>query len=219
MAARLLLVGLGNPGDRYAANRHNIGFRAIDAIARMHAFAPFRSRFQGEMAAGRLDDHELLAFKPMTFMNESGRAVGAAARFFKIPVEDIIVFHDEIDLAAGKMRVKRGGGAAGHNGLRSIDAHLGSDYRRVRLGLGHPGGKERVVGHVLADFAEADVSWLEPLLEAVARHLPLLLAGDEGQYMSKVALALQPPKTKPPNAKAEAAGSPTETAADKRRGV
>ena len=214
MVARLLLVGLGNPGDRYAANRHNIGFRALDAIARMHALAPFRSRFQGEMAAGRLDDRDVLAFKPMTFMNDSGRPVAAAARFFKIPVEEIIVFHDEIDLAAGKVRVKRGGGAAGHNGLRSIDAHLGPDYRRVRLGIGHPGGKERVVGHVLADFTDADAGWLEPLLAACARHVPLLLAGDEGQYMSKVALAL-----KPPTAKAEVAGSPTEPAADKRRGV
>ncbi|HOT83001.1 MAG TPA: aminoacyl-tRNA hydrolase, partial [Candidatus Defluviicoccus seviourii] len=177
MVARLLLVGLGNPGDRYAANRHNIGFRAIDAIARMHAFAPFRSRFQGEMAAGRLDDREILALKPMTFMNDSGRPVAAAARFFKIPVTDIVVFHDEIDLVAGKMRVKRGGGAAGHNGLRSIDAHLGPEYRRVRLGVGHPGGRERVVGHVLADFSAADADWLEPLLAACARHLPLLLAG------------------------------------------
>lgn len=219
MVDRLLLVGLGNPGDRYAANRHNIGFRAIDAIARVHSFAPFRSRFQGELAAGRLDERELLAFKPMTFMNDSGRPVAAAARFFKIPVEDIIVFHDEIDLAAGKVRVKRGGGAAGHNGLRSIDAHLGPDYRRVRLGIGHPGAKERVVGHVLADFAEADGSWLEPLLDAVARHVGLLLAGNEGEYMSKVALALQPATARPANAKTEAAGSPSEAAADKRRGL
>ena len=214
MVARLLLVGLGNPGDRYAANRHNIGFRAIDAIARMYAFAPFRSRFQGEIAAGRLDDRDVLAFKPMTFMNDSGRPVAAAARFFKIPVEALIVFHDEIDLAAGKMRVKRGGGAAGHNGLRSIDAHLGADYRRVRLGIGHPGGKERVLGHVLADFTEADAGWLEPLLAACAQHVPLLLAGDEGQYMSKVALALQPPK-----APAGGARGPSEAVADKRRGV
>ena len=214
MVARLLLVGLGNPGDRYAANRHNIGFRAIDAIARLYAFAPFRSRFQGEMAAGRLDDREILAFKPMTFMNDSGRPVAAAARFFKIPVADIIVFHDEIDLVAGKMRVKRGGGAAGHNGLRSIDAHLGPEYRRVRLGIGHPGGKEGVVGHVLADFSAADADWLEPLLAACARHLPLLLAGDEGQYMSKVALSLQPPK-----AQAGGAASESEAVTDKRRGV
>lgn len=214
MAARLLLVGLGNPGGRYAANRHNIGFRAIDEIARMHAFAPFRSRFQGELATGRLDDREILALKPMTFMNDSGRPVAAAARFFKIPVTDIVVFHDEIDLVAGKMRIKRGGGAAGHNGLRSIDAHLGPEYRRVRLGIGHPGGKERVVGHVLADFTAADAGWLEPLLAACARYLPLLLAGDEGQYMSKVALAQQPPK-----AQASGCASESEAAADKRRGV
>lgn len=196
MVARLLLVGLGNPGDRYALNRHNIGFRAVEAIARRYGFSPFRSRFHGEIADGRVGGRDLLALKPMTFMNDSGRAVGAAARFFKIPVEDIIVFHDEIDLAAGKMRVKRGGGAAGHNGLRSIDAHLGPDYRRVRLGVGHPGGRQRVIGHVLADFSAADAVWLEPLLDAVARHVGLLLAGDEGQYMSKVALAVQPPQAK-----------------------
>jgi PTH1 family peptidyl-tRNA hydrolase len=214
MAAHVLLTGLGNPGDRYAANRHNIGFRAIDAIVRAHGFAPFRSRFQGEIATGRIDEREVFAFKPMTFMNDSGRPVAAVARFFKIPVADIIVFHDEIDLAAGKMRVKRGGGAAGHNGLRSIDAHLGPDYWRVRLGIGHPGGKERVIGHVLADFAATDAGWLEPLLDAVARHVGLLLAGDEGQYMSKVALALKPPK-----AKADGTGSPPAASADDSRGL
>jgi PTH1 family peptidyl-tRNA hydrolase len=193
-APEWLLVGLGNPGRNYAGNRHNIGFRALDAVVQRHRFAPFRRRFDGEAADGALAGVAVLALKPMTFMNESGRCVAAAARFYRLAPERIIVFHDELDLAAGKLRVKRGGGAAGHNGLRSLDQHLGPDYWRVRLGIGHPGDKARVLGHVLNDFAAADAAWLEPLLAAVADHAPLLVRGDGAGFMSAVALALQPPK-------------------------
>jgi PTH1 family peptidyl-tRNA hydrolase len=192
----LLVVGLGNPGPKYQANRHNIGFMAVDAIAKRYGFGPFRSRFQGELAEGLVGDENVLILKPMTFMNESGRSVAAAARFFKIPVERIVVFHDELDLAEGKIRVKHGGGHAGHNGLRSLHAHLGPDYRRVRLGIGHPGDRNRVVGHVLKDFAKADAAWLEALLDAVADNFPHLVKGDEASFMSKVALALNPPKAR-----------------------
>ncbi len=193
----LLVVGLGNPGPKYQANRHNIGFMAVDAIARRHGFGPFRSRFQGEIAEGALGGGRVLVLKPMTFMNESGRSVAAAARFFKIPVEKIVVFHDELDLAAGKIRVKDGGGHAGHNGLRSLHAHLGPGYRRVRLGIGHPGDKDRVIDHVLEDFAKADALWLDPLLTAIADTFPELANGNAATFMSKVALALNPPKARP----------------------
>jgi PTH1 family peptidyl-tRNA hydrolase len=192
MDSRLLLVGLGNPGPRYAENRHNVGFMAVDAIAAAYQLPPWRRRFQGEVAGGRIGREEVLALKPLTFMNESGRSVAAAARFYKLAAEQVIVFHDELDLAQGRIRVKRGGGHAGHNGLKSLDAHLGAGYRRVRLGIGHPGEKHRVLGHVLADFTGADRHWLKPLLAALARHLPLLLAGDDGGFMSKVALELKP---------------------------
>ncbi len=194
----LLVVGLGNPGGAYAANRHNIGYMAADAIVRRHRWAPFHRRFQGEIAEGALDGRKVLVLKPTTYMNESGRSVSTAARFFKIAPTDLLVFHDELDLAAGKLRVKRGGGHAGHNGLRSITAHLGPDFRRVRLGIGHPGSKDRVVGHVLKDFAKADAAWLDPLLDAIAEHFPLLAAGDDAAFMSKVALTLNPPPPKPP---------------------
>jgi PTH1 family peptidyl-tRNA hydrolase len=195
-STRLLVVGLGNPGPAYAGNRHNIGFMAAEAIARRHGFGPFRARFQGEIAEGTVAGRPILVLKPMTYMNESGRSVGAAARFYKIPTEDVLVFHDEIDLAAGKLRFKDGGGHAGHNGLRSLHGHLGPGYRRVRLGVGRPGDKERVVGHVLKDFARADAAWLDPLLDAVAEQFPLLVRGDAGAFMSKVALAVNPPKPK-----------------------
>jgi len=193
MAERLLLVGLGNPGPKYANNRHNIGFMAIDAVARRHGISAFLNRFQGELAGGRIGSHDLFVLKPMTFMNESGRSVAEVAHFYKVPAHDIVVFYDELDLAAGKLRVKRGGGAAGHNGIRSIDRCLGSpDYRRVRLGIGHPGEKRRVTGHVLSNFTDADDAWLAPLLGAVADNVALLLDGDDGQFMNKVALALKP---------------------------
>lgn len=193
-AERLLLVGLGNPGPKYAGNRHNIGFMALDAVVRRHGFGPARARFHGELATGQLAGRETLALKPLTYMNESGRSVAEAARFYKIAPEDVFVFHDELDLAAGKLRVKQGGGAAGHNGLRSIDALFGNAYWRVRLGIGHPGDKRRVLGHVLDDFDEFDRPWLEPLLAAVADNAALLATGDPPAFASKVALALAPPK-------------------------
>ncbi|MFT5182143.1 MAG: PTH1 family peptidyl-tRNA hydrolase [Alphaproteobacteria bacterium] len=187
-----LLVGLGNPGPKYSDNRHNIGFMAADEIVRRYNLSAPRSRFQSDTFEGTIDGEKVLVLKPTTFMNESGRAVGEAARFFKVPPEDIIVFQDEIDLAAGKIRVKRGGGHAGHNGLRSIHAHLGSpDYARVRLGVGHPGDKEKVHNHVLGDFSKQDMKWVEPELDAVAQALPALLAGRDSDFMSQVTMAVQ----------------------------
>ena len=185
----LLWVGLGNPEPAMARNRHNIGFLALDTIALRHGFGPWRPRFKGLVAEGMVDGHKVLGLKPQTYMNASGESVQAAAAFFKLPVEAITAFHDELDLMPGKVRVKRGGGAAGHNGLRSMDRMLGSpDYWRVRLGIGHPGDKERVLGHVLGDFAKADRDWLLPLLDAVADAAPLLAAGKPEDFMTKVAL-------------------------------
>jgi PTH1 family peptidyl-tRNA hydrolase len=189
-----LVVGLGNPGEKYAWNRHNIGFMAADEIVRRHSFSAFRSKFQGELAEGMLGGEKVLVLKPMTFMNESGRAVHEAATFYKIAVEDILVLHDELDLAPGKLRIKRGGGHAGHNGLRSIHSHMGEGYARVRLGIGHPGHKDRVTGYVLNDFAKADADWLAPLLDAVADNIGLVLDGKDSDFTTKVALALAPPK-------------------------
>ncbi len=194
----LLVVGLGNPGPRYARNRHNIGFMAVDEIVRRHAFGPWRTRFQGRVAEGRIGGEKLLALEPQTYMNESGRAVGEALRFYKLHPEQVIVLHDEIDIKPGKVKVKQGGGPGGHNGLRSIDGHIGRDYWRVRLGVGHPGDKDLVHDHVLHDFAKADDAWLDKLLDAVAAELPILLAGDELAFMSKVNQALVPPRPKPP---------------------
>ena len=196
-----LLVGLGNPGPHYARNRHNIGFMAVDEIVRRHGFGSWRARFQGRLAEGRVGGEKLLALEPQTYMNESGRAVGEALRFYKLEPEQTIVLHDEIDLKPGKVKVKRGGGPGGHNGLRSIDAHIGRDYWRVRLGVGHPGDKDLVHGHVLHDFAKADEDWLAKLLEAVAAELPLLLADDERAFMSKVNQVQVPPRPKPPRPK------------------
>jgi len=193
-----LLVGLGNPGPRHARNRHNIGFMAVDEIVRRHAFGPWRARFQGRVAEGRIGAEKLLALEPQTYMNETGRAVGEALRFYKLDPEQVIVLHDEIDLKSGKVKVKQGGGPGGHNGLRSVDAHIGRDYWRVRLGVGHPGDKDLVHDHVLHDFAKADEAWLGKLLDAVAAELPVLLAGDELAFMSKVNQALVPPRPKPP---------------------
>lgn len=174
----LLLVGLGNPGAKYLRHRHNVGFMAVDAIADAHGFGPSRVKFQGELRDGLLGGERAAALKPHTYMNESGQSVGAALRFFKINPADVIVFHDELDLAPGKVRAKIGGGNAGHNGLRSIEAHIGPDFRRVRIGIGHPGEKERVTGHVLGDFAKSDQSWLEPLLAAIAKAAPALISSD-----------------------------------------
>lgn len=193
----LLLVGLGNPGPEYARNRHNIGFLAIDRIVDQYRFGPFRGRFQGLAAEGRLDGAKVLALKPLTFVNESGRAVGAAARFYKLDPADVVVLHDELDLVAGKLRVKCGGGLAGHNGLRSIAAHIGDDFRRVRLGIGHPGEKHKVLKHVLGDFAKADHGWLGKFLDAVADAAPHLAGGDDPGFATQVALILKPPNAKP----------------------
>jgi peptidyl-tRNA hydrolase, PTH1 family len=186
-----LFVGLGNPGAKYAGNRHNIGFMAVDEIARRHGFAPWRRRFQGETAEGTLEGERVVLLRPHTFMNDSGRAVQEAANFFKLAPADIAVFHDEIELPPAKLRVKVGGGIAGHNGLRSISAHVGNDYRRVRLGVGHPGVKELVHGHVLSDFAKSDRPWVEALLDAVADNAALLVQGRDSAFQNKVHLTMQ----------------------------
>jgi len=186
----LLIAGLGNPGRRYANNRHNIGFMAADAIHRRHRFSPWRARFQGETSEGLLGGEKTLLVKPATFMNESGRAVGQAMRFYKLQPSDIVVIYDELDLPPGKARLKAGGSAAGHRGLRSIESHIGKDFRRLRLGIGHPGSKEQVNQHVLRDFAKADSEWLTPLLDAVAEHAPLLAGGEDSTFMNRVHLAM-----------------------------
>jgi PTH1 family peptidyl-tRNA hydrolase len=198
----LLLVGLGNPGREHAANRHNIGFMAADEIHRQCGFGPYKKRFHGLFAEGHLGRRKALALKPMTYMNRSGIAVAEAAGFYKIAPTDTVVLHDELDLAAGKVRVKVGGGTAGHNGLASIDAHLGRDYRRVRIGIGRPPTREDVIGWVLRDFGVADNVWLEPLLAALAEAAPLLADGDDAGFMTKVARLAPPPK--PPTPEAEA---------------
>ena len=185
-----LLVGLGNPGGKYAGNRHNIGFMAIDPIARRHETAPFRTRFQGEATEASIGGEKVLLLKPMTFMNESGRSVGEAMRFFKIALADVYVFHDELDLPAAKLRVKTGGGNAGHNGLRSITALCGNDYPRIRLGIGHPGAKELVHGYVLSDFAKAERPWVEDLCAAICDEAALLVAGDAAGFQNRIHLAM-----------------------------
>ena len=195
-----LLVGLGNPGPKYERNRHNVGFMAVDAIVRRHSFGPWRARFQAQTAEGTVGGEKVLAMKPTTFMNESGRAVGEAARFFKIPAENIWVVYDELDLALNKLKVKQGGGNAGHNGLRSIDAHLAKDigkgYGRVRIGIGHPGDKSKVHGHVLGDYGKAEFQQTETLLDAIADAFPQLIERGGPEFMTKVALLLKPPSEK-----------------------
>jgi PTH1 family peptidyl-tRNA hydrolase len=187
----LLLVGLGNPGSDYARHRHNVGFMAVDAVAERHGFAPERRKFRGLLREGALSGEKCLILKPQTYMNDSGESVGEATRFHKLDPRDVVVMHDELDLVPGKLRVKAGGGTAGHNGLRSIDAHIGPDFRRVRIGVGHPGRKEAVLRWVLNDFAKADREWLEILLDAIAEAAPLLAKADDAAFATKVALLQQ----------------------------
>ena len=189
----LLIAGLGNPGTQYARNRHNAGFIVVDEMHAHYRFGPWRAKFEGFLSEGELAGRKTYLLKPQTYMNLSGDSVGAALRFFKLPLEALVVVHDEIDLAAGKLKVKTGGGDAGQNGLRSITATLGPDYRRVRLGIGHPGEKTKVTGHVLQNFSKDDVDWLKPLVEAMVEAAPLLAKDDDAGFMSKVALLLKPP--------------------------
>ncbi len=194
----LLLAGLGNPGPRYANNRHNIGFMVVDEIVRRYGFGAWRGRFRAHVSEGRIGGQKVLCLKPETYMNRSGESLREAVGFFKLELDDLIVFHDELDLAPGKLRVKKGGGHGGHNGLRSIDAHLGPDYWRVRLGIGHPGEKGLVHSYVLSDFAKADGPWLEKLIDVVAQQAPRLVEKDASAFMSHVAQVMTPPRPKPP---------------------
>ena len=209
-----LFVGLGNPGDKYARHRHNVGYMALDRVAERHDIGPWRRRFQAEIAEASLGGERIVLLKPATYMNESGRAVGEAQRFLKIAVSDIYVFHDEIDLAPGKVKVKAGGGNAGHNGLRSLTAHIGNDYNRVRIGVGHPGVKEVVPHYVLHDFAKVEFEWLEPLLDAIADSARYLAQGEGARFLSHVARAEREDKA-PDKRDASAAAEKKDRAAPK----
>ena len=188
-----LFAGLGNPGAQYQSNRHNVGFMAVDVMAAAHGFSPWKKKFQGALAEGTMGGQKVLLLKPQTFMNESGRSVGEAVRFHNIPLQHVFVFYDELDLEPGKVRVKLGGGAAGHNGIRSIAAHITPEFKRVRLGIGHPGDKNMVMPHVLGDFAKSDREWLVAMLDAVADNAPMLIKGDDSQFQSAVHLKVNPP--------------------------
>ena len=194
----LLFVGLGNPGAKYARNRHNIGFMAVDRIAEDHGFGPWKSRFHGHLAEGRLASEKVLLLKPLTYMNLSGQSVGEAMRFYKLGAPDITVFHDELDLVPGKVRVKTGGGHAGHNGLRSLHQHIGEDFRRVRLGIGHPGRKDLVSHYVLQDFAKADSEWLDDLLRGIADGAPDLAQGRQDRFLNAIAQRTVPARAAEP---------------------
>lgn len=195
----LLLVGLGNPGSKYANNRHNIGFMVVDEIIHRHGFGSARRKFQGDICDGRIGTEKVLILKPHTFMNESGRSVGEAAQFYKLPPEDIVIIHDEIDLEAGKFRMKTGGGTAGNNGLKSLVRHLGPDFRRMRIGIGHPGDRGAVHAHVLKDFSRLDREWVDPMISAISDHIALVVKGEDATFANKLHLTLHPPqaKTKP----------------------
>lgn len=216
-----LFVGLGNPGPAYAKNRHNIGYMAVDRLAADHPFAPFRAKFQGRISDGTLGSEKVILLKPETFMNRSGQSVAEAAKFYRIPPDRITVFHDELDLAPGKVRLKQGGGHAGHNGLRSIHDHLGDGYGRVRLGIGHPGDKDRVAGYVLSDFAKADQGWLDDLLRGLSDGAPALADDDSARFLSAVALRVAPPRSStgraPPASPAKPAAPPAEQPPPDRR--
>ena len=186
-------IGLGNPGSQYAMHRHNVGFMAVDTIAEVHGFDPWKKQFQGWATAGRIGPRRILLVKPATFMNDSGRSIGEAMRYFKAETGDVTVFHDELDLAPFKVKVKTGGGTAGHNGLRSVEAHIGNAFRRVRIGIGHPGHKDRVTGHVLGNYAKAEIDPLSDLLGAIAAEAPRLAAGDDVRFMNDIALRLGQP--------------------------
>ena len=213
-----LFVGLGNPGPKYAGNRHNIGFMALDRLAEDHGFAPWRKKFQGQVSEGKFGSEKVVLLKPETFMNLSGQSVGEAMRFYKLDSTDVTVFHDELDLAPGKCRVKSGGGHAGHNGLRSIHQHLGPHYDRVRLGIGHPGHKDAVAGYVLRDFAKADQDWLDDLIRGISDGAPHLAGGDSGKFMNAVALRVAPPRssTSKPKAAPKPAADPAPEPEDTR---
>ncbi|MGV6811960.1 MAG: aminoacyl-tRNA hydrolase [Brevirhabdus sp.] len=203
-----LFVGLGNPGQKYAKNRHNIGWMAVDRIAEDHGFAPWRSKFQGQISEGKLGAEKVILLKPETFMNLSGQSVGEAMRFFKLAPADVTVFHDEIDLAPAKLRVKQGGGHAGHNGLRSVHQHIGADYQRVRMGVGHPGHKDRVPGFVLSDFSKADADWLDDMMRGISDGATSLASGDTAKFTNAVALRVSPPRS---SGGPKAAGNPGKT--------
>ncbi len=192
----LLLVGLGNPGPKYENNRHNVGFMAVDALHDRYGKGPYRSKFGGRLAEAEIGGEKVHLFKPATYMNASGRAVRGVTRFFKIKNRDVTVLYDELDLVSGKIRVKRGGGAAGHNGIKSISANIGPEFRRVRIGIGHPGDKGRVTGHVLGNFTKADRGWLNDMLMAIVQAAPVLVEGDDARFMSDVALITNPPREK-----------------------
>ena len=195
-----LFIGLGNPDAKYAKNRHNIGFMAMDALAESYNFAPFTKKYHGLLSEGRIGTQKVLLLKPQTFMNKSGVSVSEAANFFKLDGSQILVFYDELDLPPGKLRMRRGGGFAGHNGLKSINAHMGADFRRARLGIGHPGDKSKVSGHVLGDFAKADADWLQAFLKALSKHAALAAAGEDATYQTRVVETMRDiiePKTAP----------------------
>ncbi|MCF6445632.1 aminoacyl-tRNA hydrolase [Nereida sp. MMG025] len=210
-----LFAGLGNPGAKYAMNRHNIGFMALDRIADDHGFSPWRGKFQGQVSEGRLGGQKVILLKPETFMNNSGQSLRAALDFYKLDSTDVTVFHDEIDLAPAKTRVKSGGGHAGHNGLRSIHAHIGPQYDRVRMGVGHPGHKDAVPGYVLRDFPKADQGWLDDVLRGISDGAPYLADGDTAKFLNAVALRAAPPRpstgTKAPKAKTPPDPAPEDT--------
>lgn len=215
-----LFVGLGNPGAKYERNRHNIGFMALDRIAGDHGFSPWKSKFQGQLSEGKLGLEKVILLKPQTFMNNSGQSVGETMRFYKLTTDDVVVLHDELDLAPGKCRVKKGGGHAGHNGLRSIHAHIGADYGRVRLGIGHPGHKDAVSGYVLRDFPKADEIWLDDLMRGISDGAAHLAQDDGGKFMNAVALRTAPPRSstsaKPKEHKSDKASPKTEITPDTR---